>query len=150
MNFIEGFVYVTGPFLRNFFFGLLLRLLLHVIFKGIQLLADRFICTATSDWTKFAQPCSCCLKLSFNFQIQFNDFWSVMLQKKSYVVKSHCIGKWNGFHLMDFVYWIEKIPCSYETNQNERRIRYQCAFHVIFDTWRCVQIGAELGIFVFF
>ena len=43
MNFIEGFVYVTGPFFRNFFFGLLLRLLLEVICKGIQLLADRFI-----------------------------------------------------------------------------------------------------------
>ena len=40
---LEDFVYVTGPFLRNFFFGLLLRLLLQVIFKGIQLLADRFI-----------------------------------------------------------------------------------------------------------
>jgi len=38
---LEDLVYVTGPFLRNFFFGLLLRLLLHVIFKGIQLLADR-------------------------------------------------------------------------------------------------------------
>ena len=25
-----------------------------------------------------------------------------------------------------------------------------CAFHVIFDTWQSVQIGAELGIFVFF
>ena len=43
MIFIEGFVYVTGPFIRNFFFGLLLRLLLEVICKGIQLLADRFI-----------------------------------------------------------------------------------------------------------
>ena len=39
MNFIEGFVYVTGPFIRNFFFGILSR----VIFEGIQLLADRFI-----------------------------------------------------------------------------------------------------------
>ena len=27
---------------------------------------------------------------------------------------------------------------------------YLCAFHVIFDTWQSVQIGAELGIFVFF
>ena len=43
MNFIEGFVYVTGPFLRNFFFGLYLRLILEIILKGIQLLADRFI-----------------------------------------------------------------------------------------------------------
>ena len=25
-----------------------------------------------------------------------------------------------------------------------------CAFHVIFDTWQSVQIGAEFGIFVFF
>ena len=38
MNF-EDLVYVTGPFIRNFFFGILLR----VIFEGIQLLADRFI-----------------------------------------------------------------------------------------------------------
>ena len=43
MIFIEGFVYVTGPFIRNFFFGLLLRLLLEVILKLIQLLADCFI-----------------------------------------------------------------------------------------------------------
>ena len=40
---LEDLVYVTGPSLRNFFFGLLLRLLLEVILKGIQLLADRFI-----------------------------------------------------------------------------------------------------------
>ena len=36
---LEDLVYVTGPFLRNFFFGLLLR----VIFEGILLLVDRFI-----------------------------------------------------------------------------------------------------------
>ena len=29
-------------------------------------------------------------------------------------------------------------------------IKDLCAFHVIFDTWWSVQIGAELGIFVFF